>query len=82
MRLLNTANLELEYFADDEVPTYAILSHTWGKASEEVTFEDIKSGTATAKAAYQKLVRSSEIAARDDISHVWIDTCCINKSSK
>jgi hypothetical protein len=36
MRLLNTTNLQLEEFASDAIPSYAILSHRW--ESEEVTF--------------------------------------------
>jgi hypothetical protein len=79
MRLLNTKTLKLESFFDNEIPVYAILSHTWGK--EEVAFEDMKTGDAKNKAAYHKLVRSSAIAAENGISYIWIDTCCIDKSS-
>ncbi|KAF5363040.1 hypothetical protein D9758_012636 [Tetrapyrgos nigripes] len=39
MRLLNTKTLRLEEFFD-EIPPYAILSHTW--EDEEVTFQDIQ----------------------------------------
>ena len=38
MRLINTETLELHEFFDAAVPSYVILSHTWG--SEEVTFQD------------------------------------------
>jgi hypothetical protein len=39
MRLLNVETLRLESFNDDELPSYAIISHTWGK--DEVTFGDL-----------------------------------------
>jgi hypothetical protein len=45
MRLLKlSAGGELIFTKDlpsDEIPPYAILSHTWGKDEEEVSFEDI-----------------------------------------
>ena len=44
MRLLcrdSHGNLTLTDDLHDHVPAYAILSHTWGKEEEEVTFQDI-----------------------------------------
>jgi len=80
MRLLDTETLQLLYFPDNEVPTYAILSHTWGK--EEVTFEDLKTGRIDRNnAGYQKIQQSSNLPARNGFSCIWIDTCCIDKSS-
>jgi hypothetical protein len=36
-----------EYFGDrDELPPYAILSHTWGADGDEVTFEGLAGWTA------------------------------------
>jgi hypothetical protein len=40
MRLLNVATKKLEEYFGDDIPPYAILSHTWG--TNEVTFKDIK----------------------------------------
>ena len=34
---------------------YAILSHTWGKDEDEVTFEDIETKTGEHKTGYAKL---------------------------
>ena len=39
MRLLNARTKKLEEFFDNEIPPYAILSHTWGQ--NEVRFKDI-----------------------------------------
>jgi hypothetical protein len=37
------------------IPTYAILSHTWGADNEEVTFKDLKDGFNKSKAGYTKI---------------------------
>jgi hypothetical protein len=78
MWLLNTRTYELKRFFSD-VPRYAILSHTWGV--DEPTFDDLATGTAHLKAGYQKIEQSCAIAAKSDISHIWIDTICIDKRS-
>lgn len=80
MRLLKTRTPELEFveFAGDP-PLYAILSHTWGEG--EVSLQDIQRGDATAKAGYEKIAKTREIAARDGLEYVWIDTCCIDKTN-
>ncbi|KUJ23763.1 HET-domain-containing protein [Mollisia scopiformis] len=79
MRLLNTKTLELSYFVDSQVPPYAILSHTWGQ--EEVLFDDIQKRTGGAKSGFKKLEGCCKKAAGDGFEWVWIDTCCIDKSS-
>ncbi|KAF2636584.1 HET-domain-containing protein [Massarina eburnea CBS 473.64] len=40
MRLLNAKTLEFEFFFDEKIPPYLILSHTWG--DEEVTYQDMR----------------------------------------
>ena len=86
MRLLKTSSVEpdffsnLEYFSDDRnIPEYAILSHTW--EGEEVLFADMQNGSAASKAGYRKLRYSCKQAAADGYDYIWIDTCCIDKSS-
>jgi hypothetical protein len=32
--------MKLEFFQDEEKPPYAILSHIWGMAEEEVSFAE------------------------------------------
>ncbi|OCL11576.1 HET-domain-containing protein, partial [Glonium stellatum] len=82
MRLLNSSTSQLEFFPDKDIPEYAILSHTWGKAGEEVTFEDLRGGEPHRKEkGYEKLKYSCKQAAAEQIGYVWIDTCCINKES-
>ncbi len=43
---------------------YAILSHTWGKDSDEVTFEDGLEGSGRDKAGYDKIKFCGEQAAK------------------
>lgn len=79
MRLLATRTLELREFLENATPDYAILSHTWEQ--EEVTYEDMRGPNAKKKAGYIKIQRCCQQAARDGYRWVWIDTCCIDKSS-
>ncbi|KAH7403059.1 heterokaryon incompatibility protein-domain-containing protein [Cadophora sp. MPI-SDFR-AT-0126] len=80
MRLLNTSTLKLESFFGREIPIYAILSHTWG--DDEVTLQDMANPTeAEQKLGYVKLRGCCNKAANDGYSYVWIDTCCIDKTS-
>jgi Heterokaryon incompatibility protein (HET) len=65
----------------DEIPRYAILSHTWGADTEEVSFKDMIDGTGTSKPGHGKIRFCGEQARRDDLQYFWIDTCCIDKSS-
>lgn len=66
---------------DDAIPQYAILSHTWGDDSQEVTFEDMDRGSGRGKAGYKKIKFCGDQAARDGLRYFWVDSCCINKSS-
>ena len=80
MRLLNSQTLEFATFdGDDEVPAYAILSHTWGNG--EVTFQDMNTGNAASKEGMKKINFAAEQARDDDIGYFWVDTCCIDKTS-
>ncbi|KAM0796000.1 heterokaryon incompatibility protein-domain-containing protein [Usnea florida] len=82
MRLLNTSTLKLHEFFDDDIPEYAILSHTWGK--EEVSFHDLqnkKPGRLDGLKGYMKIKACCALAKSDSYKYVWIDTCCIDKTS-
>jgi ankyrin repeat protein len=64
-----------------DIPSYAILSHTWGPDAEEVTFGDIVSGTGEGKTGYEKISFCATQAKRDGLRYFWVDTCCIDKSN-
>ena len=82
MRLLNTITHEMKEFVVD-IPHYAILSHTWNE--EEVTYYDIANKAELArvskKRGYKKLMGFCEEAARQGFKWVWMDACCIDKTS-
>lgn len=78
MRLLNTTTLQLTQFHRD-IPPYAILSHTWG--DEEVTFQEIDAPEREKKRGWAKVVGCCRQALMDHLDWVWIDTCCIDKTS-
>ncbi|KAK2758999.1 hypothetical protein FQN54_003097 [Arachnomyces sp. PD_36] len=84
MRLVNTdANLSktfrIEEFKDENVPRYAILSHTWH--DEEVTFQDMNEVDVTTKKGYKKIQDCCSVARQNGFMYAWIDTCCIDKTS-
>jgi hypothetical protein len=83
MRLLvynNDGDFGLTQFFDD-IPPYAILSHTWGPQEQEVTFGDMIDGKGTSKTGFDKIRFCGEQARRDGLQHFWVDTCCIDKTS-
>src|SRR5467141_2342887 len=75
-------DLTKDLLVNDDIPCYAILSHTWGPDTEEVSFKDMMDGTAKSKVpGYNKIRFCGEQARRDGLQYFWIDTCCIDKSS-
>jgi hypothetical protein len=82
MHLINVETLKLEEFFGDGIPPYAILSHTWGKDEEEISFHDIhRGGIEKAGNRPIKFEECCKQAKKDGLGYAWIDTCCINKDS-
>jgi hypothetical protein len=73
-------DLELISFDDDNLPPYTILSHTWAEG-QEVTYNELVSGTGKEKTGYAKIRFCVDRAAQDGLQYSWVDTCCIDKSS-
>jgi hypothetical protein len=83
MRLLKRSvdgKISLVQFRDDNVPRYAILSHTWTEG-KEITFHDFVSNTGQDSAGYEKIRFCVNQAAADGIEYSWVDTCCIDKTT-
>lgn len=84
MRLINAETLELEEFmgSSDNIPHYAILSHTWDK--EEVTFKAFsrrdKSKVIGSK-GFEKIRMTCKLTLDHGLQYCWVDTCCIDKTS-
>ncbi|KAI1406034.1 heterokaryon incompatibility protein-domain-containing protein [Hypoxylon fuscum] len=88
MRLLDTETFELRsgdqsVFKDEG---YAILSHRW--VGQEITFDQLANHAAELRAGQPpmtpqlaKIRGACETARRQGLKWMWIDTCCINKTS-
>ncbi|OBT80384.1 hypothetical protein VF21_00896 [Pseudogymnoascus sp. 05NY08] len=79
MRLINTTTLAIEIFFDGHAPPYAVLSHRWHDG--EVSLQEMQNGTAVERPGYVKIVQTCALATRDGLGYVWVDTCCIDKTS-
>jgi hypothetical protein len=83
MRLLKRSpkgDLELISFNDNDLPPYAILSHTWTEG-QEVTYNELISGKGKEKSGYVKIRFCVDRAAEDGLQYSWVDTCSIDKST-
>jgi hypothetical protein len=78
MWLLHTSTLKLQYFGEDDTPSYAALSHTWD--AQELTFQHVQSGKFDHLPGYAK-VKGTCDTIKQRYEWVWIDTCCIDKTS-
>ena len=54
-------------FVGSKIPEYAILLHTWGADTEEVTYRDLIDGTRKNKVRYEKIRFCREQARRDGL---------------
>jgi hypothetical protein len=69
MRLLKRSqngDLELISFNDNDLPLYAILSHTWTEG-QEVTYNELVSGAGKDKTGYAKICFCVDRAAKDGL---------------
>jgi len=79
MRLLHSKTLQFHEFVGSHIPPYAILSHRWEE--EEVIFADMQKRDCEGKAGYDKIKKCCAQAITDNLEYIWVDTCCIDKSS-
>jgi hypothetical protein len=77
--LVETGCISFEEFYSD-IPQYAILSHTWDE-KQEVTLQECNHASSKSKSGYKKVRKTCELALGDDLEYVWVDTCCIDKTS-
>ncbi|RMY07246.1 hypothetical protein D0868_05451 [Hortaea werneckii] len=71
--------LRFREFYGSNIPPYAILSHMWSEG-EEVLFQDVIQRQARGR-GLEKVLAALNRARADGYSYVWVDTCCIDKSS-
>ncbi|KAH9937846.1 HET-domain-containing protein [Epithele typhae] len=90
MWLLSTDRAELHFFSTPAAVTggYAILSHTW-EDDHEQTYQEIRGLQERCKASGKnprdmvssKIRQTCLLAKRYSFDWVWVDTCCIDKTS-
>ncbi|KAF5670903.1 het domain-containing protein [Fusarium heterosporum] len=97
MRLLNTKKVFIIETHGIETPPYAILSHTWsteeivlkdvqnssayGGPWPDADEESFYSLGVSKNKGFTKILQSVTLAANEGHRHIWIDTCCIDKTS-
>ena len=81
MRLLHAKDLVFDEFFDDNCPDYAILSHRWFSQKEELTYRDFLDGKKRETKGYAKITATCEKALAHKYEWIWVDTCCIDKTS-
>ncbi|PVH84096.1 HET-domain-containing protein, partial [Cadophora sp. DSE1049] len=92
MRLLNTSNYILRDFTSSDIPKYAILSHRW--EGQELTFQELQAinlgldqspqisdERGHMATGWSKIKGACTQAWKDGYEWIWIDSCCIDKTS-
>jgi hypothetical protein len=79
LKRLSDGSYELKSFNVDDLPPYAILSHTWSEG--EITYDELVADRGKGKTGYDKIRFCGDRAAADGLEYFWVDTCCINKST-
>ena len=97
MRLINTTTGEFGTFWDSQRPQYAVLSHTWGdeeisyldylvltstlpNTTSGFLFALLKAPRADSE-GIRKVRECCKLARSRGFAWLWIDTCCIDKTS-
>lgn len=69
MRLIDVDTLEIKAFSEQDVPDYAILSHTWGP--DEVTFQEMSLITRMSSVSQAFSSQRSDGSSDGDVSRVY-----------
>ncbi|KAF2170980.1 hypothetical protein M409DRAFT_63982 [Zasmidium cellare ATCC 36951] len=82
MRLLNIRTLELREFRVGGLPKYVIASHRW-ITDQEAKYKDVQERQNTDTLGYLKVKGFAQYVQNNipEVGWLWIDTCCIDKSS-
>ncbi|KAI0859350.1 hypothetical protein F4860DRAFT_270605 [Xylaria cubensis] len=84
LRMNSDGTFSLIQFPEHDVPSYAVLSHTW-RGDLECKFQDIIGSTTSIKTRedvlFDKIHFCGEQAKKDKLQYFWVDTCCIDKTS-
>ncbi len=81
LTVLDNGEFGLVERVGSDIEPYAILSHTWGRDQDEISYKDFVDGTYKNKKSYVKLQFCQAQIAYDELQYFWVDTCNIDKSS-
>ncbi|KAI2488086.1 HET domain-containing protein [Pyrenophora tritici-repentis] len=76
IKLRDNGELVLTNFYKD-IPSYAILSHTWGDANDEVTLQEFMDGSGKTKSGYRKIQSCAAQAASEGLQYTWYQDAII-----
>lgn len=79
MYLLDNKTLQLVSVGGQQAPKYALLSHRWTEG--ETSFQELRRRQNLEKKGWNKVRNFYDLARGLRYQYVWIDTCCIDKSS-
>ncbi|KAK4448449.1 heterokaryon incompatibility protein-domain-containing protein [Podospora aff. communis PSN243] len=80
MRLIDTSTVRFVDIPGDPTEPYAILSHTWGAG--EVSYQDfLIPAKRQSLHGFSKIESACRLSSANDLCYLWVDTCCIDKSS-
>lgn len=81
MWLIDSTSLRLKFVAEPGSTSYAILSHSWN-GDDEVSFQEfIAPDRDLTHARFWKIAQTCRLACERGIQDVWVDSCCIDKTS-
>jgi hypothetical protein len=79
IRLIKTSDLSQHVFEGRSIPEYVILSHRWEDG--EISLQELQGNLNQHKKGWLKLRHFCRYAEQKGHHFVWIDTCCIDKTS-
>jgi hypothetical protein len=81
MWLIDSTTIRLTSVPGPGSSPYAILSHTWN-GNDEVMFQEfISSDRDITHRKFRKITETCRLARERGIPYVWVDSCCIDKTS-
>jgi Heterokaryon incompatibility protein (HET) len=81
MWLIDAVTRRLKFVPGPGSAQYAILSHTWN-GDDEVSFQEFRSPDRDInESRFDKIFQTCRLARERGIPYVWVDSCCIDKTS-
>lgn len=79
MKLLHIKTCQVVEVPDSQLPTYAVLSHTW--SNQDILASNCRADDLRRLEVHERTIRACQSAAHRGITHLWVDCLCIDSSS-